>query len=75
MNDMQYGDFTNEHIAQVVAYSVADNCEQARRRFEEELDREAPPVRTIRHWKERFLETLSILPRKRGSDQIQIMIP
>ena len=30
---------------------------------------EPPPVRTIRNWKARFLETLSILPRSHAGNQ------
>lgn len=67
---MNYPGYSNEEIAKIVSYAISyDNCEQARRRYAEEYNKEAPPVRTIRDWKKRFLETLSVLPKRRGSDQ------
>ena len=63
MNALNYCEYSNEQIAKVVAYAVSQDCEKARRRFQDEYNMEPPPVRTIRNWKARFLETLSILPR------------
>jgi hypothetical protein len=40
-----------------------------RRQFESKFGKEPPPVRTLRDWKQRFLETLSVLPRPYGGDQ------
>lgn len=67
---MNYQGYSNEEIAKIVSYAISyDNCEQARRRYTDEYNKEAPPVRTIRDWRKRFLETLSVLPKRRGSDQ------
>lgn len=65
---MNYPGFTNAEIATVVGYSIATDCEKARRRFFAENNKEAPPARTIRHWKTRFLETLSVCPRSTSHD-------
>ena len=66
---MNYPGYSNEEIDKIVSYAISyDNCEQARRRYTEEYNKESPPVRTIRDWKKRFLETLSVLPKRRGRD-------
>lgn len=63
-------DFTNEEVATVVSYAIAfDNCEEALRRFKSKFGKEGPQVRTLRKWRQRFLETLSVQPRKSGADQ------
>lgn len=62
---MNYPDFTNEEIAYVVSCSIVhDNCEAARRAFTKKYHKDAPPVRTLRDWRKRFNETLSVLPKK-----------
>lgn len=61
--------YANEEIAKLVSYSIATDCEKGRHRFEEEFNKEPPPVRTVREWKKRFLETLSVLPRPRNHPQ------
>ena len=63
---MNYPGFTNEEIAKLVSYAIATDCEKGRRRFEEEFEKEAPPSRTVRAWKARFIETLSVLPKPKG---------
>jgi hypothetical protein len=65
---MDYKDLTNEEIATVVAFSVAFNCEEARRMFTSKFNKDPPPARTLRDWKERFMSTLSVLPRPRIGD-------
>lgn len=63
-------DFTNEEIATVVSYAITfDNCEEALRQFTTKFNKEGPQVRTLRKWRQRFLETLSVHPRKSGADQ------
>ena len=67
---MNYDGYNNEEIAHVVAFAVAhENCEEARRLFEEKLGKAAPPVRAIRDWRTRFVQTLSVLPRSHAGDQ------
>lgn len=67
---MVMDDYTNEEIATAVSYAIAfENCEEALRRFKEKFGKNGPQVRTLRKWRQRFLETLSVNPRKRGSDQ------
>ena len=67
---MNYDGYNNEEIAYVVAFAVAhENCEEARRLFEDKYGRAAPPVRTIRDWRTRFIQTLSVLPRSHAGDQ------
>ena len=65
---MEYKDLTNVEIATIVAHSITFNCEKARRMFQEENDKEPPPARTLRHWKDRFMETLSLHPRSHAGD-------
>ena len=61
---MNYQGYSNEEIAKIVSYAISyDNCEQARRCYTDEYNKEAPPLRTIRDLKKRFLETLSVLPK------------
>ena len=55
---MEYKDLTNVEIATIVVHSITFNCEKARRMFQEENDKEPPPARTLRHWNDRFMETL-----------------
>ena len=43
--------------------------EKARRMFEDNFNKQPPPARTLRDWKTRFLETLSITPRPPSGDQ------
>ncbi|KAL4494420.1 hypothetical protein ABPG72_019830 [Tetrahymena utriculariae] len=60
----------------VVSFAIAyDNCEGSRRLFYEKYEKEAPPASTIRDWRNRFLETLSLEPRKRIGDHSRQMIP
>ena len=66
---MNYRDFTNCEIATIVSYSVTYDCEKARRMFEDNFNKQPPPARTLRDWKTRFLETLSITPRPPSGDQ------
>ena len=66
---MNYRDFTNVEIATIVSYSVTYDCEKARRMFEDNFNKQPPPARTLRDWKTRFLETLSIAPRPSISKQ------
>ena len=67
---MNYDGYNNEEIAYVVAFAVAhENCEEARRLFEDKYGRAAPPVRTKRDWRTRFIQTLSVLPRSHAGDQ------
>ena len=61
---MEYRDLTNSEIATIVSFAVTFNCEEARRMFTEKFQKEPPPARTLRDWKARFLETLSIIPKK-----------
>ena len=75
MNSLNYKDFSNEEIASVVGYAISDDCEKACRRFEEEFGKEAPPSRTVRDWKKRFLTNLSILPRSHGGNQDNRKLP
>ena len=65
---MEYQELNNCEISAIVSYSIAFNCEEARRRFAEEFDKNPPPVRTLRDWKKRFQETLSVIPRPRVGD-------
>ena len=67
-NTMEYQELNNYEISAIVSYSIAFNCEEARRRFAEEFDKDPPPVRTLRDWKKRFQETLSVIPRPRVGD-------
>ena len=60
---MNYRDCTNAEIATIVSYSVTYDCEKARWMFEDNFNKQPPPARTLRDWKTRFLETLSIIPR------------
>ena len=55
-NLLGYKDFSNEQIAKIVAYAVSSDCEKAKRRFMEEFGIEAPPARTILHWKKDILK-------------------
>lgn len=66
---MNYPGYSNEEIGKIVAYAIASDCEKGRRRFEAEFHKEAPPARTVRDWKTRFLETLSVIPRSSGHKQ------
>lgn len=67
---MNYDGYDNEQIATVVAFAVAhNNCEEARRLFQNKYGKAAPPVRTIRDWRTRFVQTLSVLPRSHAGDQ------
>ena len=66
---MEYKDFTNVEVATIVAHSITFNCEKARRMFQEENDKEPLPARTLGHWKDRFMETLSLHPRSHAGDQ------
>ena len=72
---MNYPGFSNAEIATIVGYSIATDCEKARRRFFEENNKEAPPSRTIRHWKTRFMETLSVLPRSKSHNNRSNKLP
>lgn len=51
-NEVQ--DLTNVEIATIVAQSITFDCEEARRMLQEENNKETPPARTLRHWKDRF---------------------
>ena len=63
-------DFTNEEVATVVCYAVDfENCEETLRQFKSKFGKEGPQVRTLRKWCQRFLETLSVHPRKSGANQ------
>ena len=66
---MAYKDLTKAEIATVVSFSVTFNCEEARRLFIEKFNKEPPPARTLRDWKSRFMETLSVFPRSHAGDQ------
>lgn len=61
--------YSTEEIAKIVSYSIALDCEKGCRRFQEEFNKEPPPVRTVREWKNRFLKTLTILPKSRSHPQ------
>ena len=61
---MEFRDFTNCEIASIVSFAITFNCEEARRLILERFGKEPPPVRTLRDWKARFLETLTAMPRK-----------
>ena len=64
---MDYEGYENHEIATVVSYAITfENCEEARRQFQKKFNKDAPPVRTIREWRKRFLETLSIIPSSKG---------
>jgi len=65
---MVYRDLSNKEIASVVAFAITYDCEKARRMFSEKFDKEPPPARTLLHWKNRYLETLSVGPRERKGD-------
>ena len=65
---MEYRDLSNKEIASVVAFAITYDCEKARRMFSEKFDKEPPPARTLLHWKNRYLETLSVGPRERKGD-------
>lgn len=65
---MEYRNLSNEEIATAVSLSIVLNCEEARRQFFDRFGKDAPPARTLRHWKGRFLETLSVLPKPRIGD-------
>lgn len=66
---MEYKDLTTAEIATVVSFSITYNCEKARRLFTEQFNKEPPPARTLRDWKTRFMETLSVLPRSHAGDK------
>ena len=68
---MEYRNLNNTEIASIVSFSVTFNCEEARRMFFEKFGKEPPPARTLRDWKARFLDTLTILPRKPVGDHQQ----
>lgn len=72
---MEYRNLNNEEISIIVALSIVYNCEEARRQFFDRFGKDAPPARTLRHWKGRFLETLSILPKPRIGDHSARRIP
>ena len=61
---MEYRDFTNCEIASIVSFAITFNCEEATRLFLERFGKEPPPVRALRDLKARFLETLTVMPRK-----------
>ena len=65
---MEYRDFTNCEIVSIVSFAITFNCEEARRLFLERFGKEPPPVRTLRDWKARFLETLTVMLRKPVGD-------
>ena len=61
---MNYLNFNNHEISSIVAYSLSEkSCEIARQRFYEEFGKQAPPTRTLNDWRNRFRETLSVLPQ------------
>ena len=66
---MEYKNLTTTEIATVVSFSISYNCEKARRLFFEQFNKEPPPARTLRDWKSRFMETLSVLPRSHAGDK------
>ena len=66
---------TTVEIATIVSYSVTFNCEEARRLFVEKFNKDPPPARTLRAWKSRFLETLSVFPRSHAGDQSTRQLP
>ena len=66
---MEYKKLTTTEIAPVVSFSISYNCEKARRLFFEQFNKEPPPARTLRDWKSRFMETLSVLPRSHAGDK------
>ena len=68
---MEYRDYDNEEIATIVSFSIAFNCEEARRLFKDKFKKDPPPVRTLRDWKLRFLQTLNVAPRKPIGDHSQ----
>ena len=52
------GDLVVSERVYLLSCAVAyDNCEEARRLFYEKYHKEAPPIRTVRYWKQRFIET------------------
>ena len=65
---MEHRNLNNEEIATIVSLSIAFNCEEARRQFFDRFGKDAPPARTLRHWKGRYLETISVLPKPRIGD-------
>ena len=60
---MEYRDFDTREIATIVSFAITFNCEEARRMFLEKFGKDPPPARTLRDWKTRFLDTLSVIPR------------
>ena len=62
LTKMGYHDFTNCKIALIVSFAITFNCEEGRRLFLEQFEKEPPPVRTLRDWKARFLEILTVMP-------------
>lgn len=51
-------DLIIEERVYLLSCAVAfDNCEEARRLYFEKYHKEAPSVRTVRYWKQRFIET------------------
>lgn len=69
---MENKDLTNVEIATIVAYSITFDCEKARRMWQEEYDNESPPAPTLRHWKNRFMETLSLHPRMLVTNSVAV---
>lgn len=64
---MNYPGYSYDEIARIVAYAISDgNCENGCRRFTDEFQKAAPPTRTVREWKKRFMETLSVHPNSRA---------
>ena len=61
---MDYRDFDAREIATIVSFAITFNCEEARIMFSEKFGKDPPPARTLRDWKARFLESLSVIPRK-----------
>ena len=47
-----------------MSYAISDeNFASAKKRFEMELGKEAPPIRTLRYLRSSFLNNLTILPQ------------
>ena len=65
----RFTDLTTAEIATVVSFWITYNCEKARSLFIEQFNEKPPPARTLRDWKTRFMENLSVLPRSHAGDK------
>ena len=55
-------EYSVEEKAYLVSWAVAyNNCQESARLFREKYEKEPPPVRTLRYWRSKFIETGTIV--------------